>query len=107
MELSHEHTINLLDVSRCESCEEHIPARPDKLGTAWTGDGEGATVEEFNNANHPDGTDNFCGICQAIDKVSPSRWGLPTNLRLTGAPLTPYDIERILSPEFRISKGGR
>ncbi len=85
-----------------------------RLGTSWTGDGEGATVGKLDAAalilcdvmgdGHAAIYDAFraagyragvVGYCHAAR----------TNLRLTGEPLTAEDIERILSPEFKVGGG--
>lgn len=86
-----------------------------KLGTKWTGDGEGATVYGITRAVHGAiHAGSASRVQQAIDEAHDllhSLWtpigrgqNRRTNLALTGSPLTEQDIARILSPEFRVGK---
>jgi hypothetical protein len=57
------------------------PARPSKLGTAWVGKGEGATLADL------------CGAAGL--PVKPGDEAIKTDLALTGAPWQDYDFRRL------------
>ena len=67
-------------------------------GTEWTEPGEGATIDEFVNAiattRPPSMFQDSIELYRTLenDEGDPR---LKTNLRLTGAPLTADDLERI------------
>lgn len=75
--------------------ETNIPkSENDGLATEWVGPGEGSTGMDLYNASW-NGT--LGAMCRGF---SPKHADKKTNLRLTGRPITPYDIQRIAEAEI-------
>ena len=65
-------------------------------GTIWVGKGEGAmTIEIATEIHKVEPSAKTERAFERLVEIDPNCQAIRTNLRLTGSPLTPYDLERI------------
>ena len=86
-----------------------------KLGTRWVAPGEGATISQLydlcQKREDVDNESHFAIEALASEAAElrmgrgiENSWEHPSNLALTGSPLTATDLERIASAEFKVGR---